>query len=63
MARYRVTVRYGGPRSQYLVLDLEAETLGEALSDAAAALAPEVSAAADLAEIRLQVEEDEREYL
>lgn len=63
MARYRVTVRYGRPRSQYLVLDVEAETLGEALSDAAAALAPEVSAEADLAEVRLQVEEDERQYL
>lgn len=63
MPRYRVTIRYGRPRSQYLILELEADTMGEALSEAASSLSPEVSGAADLAEIRVLVEEDEREYV
>jgi hypothetical protein len=62
MYRYRVTIRHGQPRRQYAVLDIEAETLADALREAADSLAPEISATADLAEIRLQVEEEQREY-
>lgn len=57
MPRYRVTIRYGQPRTQYQVLDIEAESMGEALTAAAGALSPEVSVTADLAEIRVLREE------
>jgi hypothetical protein len=62
MQQYRITIRYGHPRRQYHVLDLEAATLADALRDAAEALSSEISATADLAEVRLQVEAEAREY-
>lgn len=62
MPRYRVTIRYGAERPNYEVFDLEAESLSAALSAAAEALPPEISMAADLAEVRLWEEGGEREY-
>jgi hypothetical protein len=44
------------------VLEVEAANLGDALREAADSLAPEISATADLAEVRLQVEPELREY-
>jgi len=63
MPHFRVTVRYGRPRPQYEVLDLEGEDIGEAMTAAVGALAPEVRAAADLVEVRVLVDEEEREYI
>jgi hypothetical protein len=57
-----VTIRHGHPRQQYSVLEVEAANLGDALREAADSLAPEISATADLAEVRLQVEPELREY-
>ncbi len=62
MNRYRVTIRFGSPRSQYRVLDVEAATLREALRRAAEDFPPEAEATADLVEIRRQVDPDSREY-
>ncbi len=62
MFQYRVTVRYGDPRQQYMVLDIEAASLADALRSVADALPAEVSVGADLAEIRLQVEPESREF-
>lgn len=62
MSNYRVTVRYGQPRQQYTVLDIAAESLASALRLAADALPAAVSESADLAEIRVQGDPEEREY-
>jgi hypothetical protein len=62
MPIYRVTIRYGAPRPQYAVLDVEGATLAEALRRTADQLPPDAAASADLAEIRLQLEPEQREY-
>ena len=62
MNQYRVTIRFGAPRPQYRVLDVEAATLREALRRAAGDFPPEAEATADLIEIRRQVHPDAREY-
>jgi hypothetical protein len=62
MPVYRVTIRYGHPRSQYAVLDVEGASLAEALRRTADQLPPDAATSADLAEIRLQLEPEEREY-
>jgi hypothetical protein len=62
MPNYRVTVRWGRPRHQYHVHDVEATSLRDALREAADRLPDEVSASADLAEVRLMGDPDRREY-
>jgi len=62
MNRYRATIRFGSPRSQYRVLDLEAATLREALRRVVEDFPPEAEATADLIEVRRQVDPDAREY-
>jgi hypothetical protein len=62
MPLYRVTIRFGAPRQQYHVEDLTANSLREAVR-MAADLFPEAAAdAADLLEIREQVDPDERQF-
>ena len=60
MPLYRVTVRHGRPQ-QYVVEDVEADSLADALRQAA-----EIPVAsepgADLAEIRIQADPDTRRY-
>ena len=58
MAQYRVTIRFGVPRQQYHVMDLTASSLHEAMRLAA----ERYPDAADLVEIRRQVDPEEREY-
>lgn len=62
MNRYRVTIRFGSPRSAYRVLDVEAATLREALRRAAEDFPREAEATADLVEVRRQVDPEAREY-
>jgi len=63
MARYRVTIRYGDSGKRYEVMDVDAATLREALLRAAELFPPEAESTADLLEIRIQVEPEEREYV
>lgn len=63
MNRYRVTIRYGSPRSQYHVMDVDAPDLREALVRAAEAFPAEAQATADLIEIRRQVGPEDRVYV
>lgn len=62
MPRYRITIRYGQPRQQYAVVDVEAPTLREALRLGAERFPAEAEATADLAEVRRQIEPEAREY-
>lgn len=62
MPHYRVTIRFGAPRAQYEMLDVEAEDLRAALREAASKLSEQVAATAELAEVRRQRAPDEREY-
>ena len=62
MPSYRATFRYGGPRPQYAMLDIEAADLRAALRSAADWLADEVAETAELVEVRRQTEPEEREY-
>lgn len=62
MADYRITIRYGGMPPRYEILDLKAPDLRAALAEAADRLGDEVAASADLAEIRVQMDPDDRRY-
>ena len=62
MPSYRATFRYGGARPQYEMLDIEAENLRSALRSAADRLNETVAATAELVEIRVQTNPDQREY-
>jgi hypothetical protein len=62
LPRYRITIRFGHPRQEYTVLDIEADDLASVLRLTADSLPEAVSESADLAEIRLQTEPDSREY-
>jgi hypothetical protein len=62
MPKYRITIRFGHPRQEYTVLDIDADDLAGALRLTADSLSDAVSESADLAEIRLQTDPDSREY-
>ncbi|HSJ05869.1 MAG TPA: hypothetical protein VK936_04145 [Longimicrobiales bacterium] len=62
MPLYRVTIRFGSPKQQYHVDDLTANSLREALRMAVERFPEAASDAADLVEIREQVDPDEREF-
>jgi hypothetical protein len=62
MTRYRVTFRYGAPRALYEVLDVEADELRTAMRLAADRVPDEVAATAELVEVRVQREADDRAY-
>ncbi len=62
MPSYRVTFRYGAPRALYEVLDVEADELRSAMRLAADRVPDAVAATAELVEVRVRREEDEREY-
>ncbi|HSL70842.1 MAG TPA: hypothetical protein VK864_11415 [Longimicrobiales bacterium] len=61
MPRYRVTIRIGRPGRQYDVHDVDAGSLRDALEHVLARY-PADAEAADLLEIRLHVEPEERSY-
>lgn len=58
--RFQVTVRFGREQPRYHQCQVEAETLRDALVQAAASLPEEVAAEADLAEIRPWVDPEDR---
>ena len=62
MPSYRATFRYGGAHPRYEVLDIEAADLRAALGEAAERVSEDVIASAELLEIRVQTDPDEREY-
>lgn len=62
MTRYRVTFRYGAPRALYEVLDIDAGDLRGAMRAAADQVSDEVAGTAELVEVRVQGDPDEREY-
>jgi hypothetical protein len=62
MPFYRVTIRFGSPKQQYHVEDLTANSLREALRMAADAYPAAAAETADLVEIRLQRDPDDREF-
>ena len=61
MPHYRVTIRHGRPQ-QYVIEDIEAESLAAALRAAADGIAVATEPDADLAEIRVQMDPDARRY-
>jgi hypothetical protein len=63
MPLYRVTIRFGAPRQQYHVVDLTANSLREAMRMAAEEYPDAAADAADLVEIRRQVDPEERNGL
>jgi predicted Zn-dependent peptidase len=62
MPLYRVTIRFGAPKQQYHVEDIHANSLREALRLAAERFPDAALQSADLAEVRRQVEQEERSY-
>jgi hypothetical protein len=62
MPSYRVTFRYGESRVLYEVLDIDATDLRAAMREAADRVPEEVAGTAELVEIRVKMEEEEREY-
>lgn len=62
MTSYRITIRFGAPRSRYHVEDVEAESLMAALSQLAEDLPAEVRGSADLLEARAQPDPEQRSY-
>ena len=61
--RFQITVRYGGSRQRYHTFVVEAEHAGAALRDAAAEMPVEIAEDADLVELRVAVDPDDRNYL
>jgi hypothetical protein len=62
MPLYRITIRFGAPRQQYHVEDLSANSLREAMRMAVEQYPEAAEANADLVEIRLQQDPDERQF-
>lgn len=62
MPQYRVTIRFGAPKQQYHMEDLQANSLREALRQAAEQFPAAALDSADLAEIRRQVEPEARSF-
>ena len=63
MTSYRITVRYGRRYQRYHTFEVEAADVAQALRLASEGIPPEVLAEADLVELRLAVEVEERRYL
>jgi hypothetical protein len=61
--RFQITVRYGGSRQRYHTSTLEAPDAAAALRGAADEMPPEIARDADLVELRIAVDPDDRAYL
>lgn len=62
MPSYRITIRYGAPRALYEILDVHAADLRVAMREAADRMTDEIVETAELAEVRVQRDPDEREF-
>ncbi len=60
MTIYRMTLRHGAPGKRYHVVDIEATDLRAALMQAVNAFPPNSEATADLIEIRVSVDPEQR---
>lgn len=61
--RFQVTVRYGGSRQRYHTFIVDASDAPAALRAAADETPPEIAHDADLVELRIAVDPDDRTYL
>lgn len=62
MPSYRITFRYGAPRALYKMLDIDAADLRAAMRAAADQVAEEVAESAELVEVRVQKDDDDRTF-
>ena len=62
MTIYRMTLRHGTPARRYHVVDLEAPNLRAALMQAVNAFPPDGENTADLIEIRVHIDAEQRNY-
>jgi hypothetical protein len=60
---FQITVRYGGRYQRYHTYQVSAADAREALQAAARAMPPEIAAEADLVEIRVAVDPDQRKFM
>jgi hypothetical protein len=60
---FQITVRYGARYQRYHTYTVDASDTREALEKAARAMPDEVVAGADLVEVRVAVDPDDRAYL
>lgn len=60
---YQITVRYGGRSQRYHTYRVEAADAAAALSEAAREMPPEIAPQADLVELRVAVDPEQRSYL
>jgi len=61
--RFQVTVRYGGSRQRYHTFVVDSADATAALRAAADEMPPEIAEDADLVELRIAVDPDDRVYL
>lgn len=61
--RFQITVRYGGSRQRYHTFIFQAPDAAAAMRGAADEMPPEVASDADLVELRIAVDPDDRTYL
>jgi hypothetical protein len=62
MTIYRMTLRHGSPARRYHVVDIEAENMRDAMMQAVNAFPADGERTADLVEIRVHVDPEERNY-
>ncbi len=60
---FQITVRYGGQRQRYHTFVVQAGDAPGALRKAADDMPPEVASEADLVELRIAVDPEQREYV
>ena len=60
---FSITVRYGGRRQRYHTFRVEAEDARAALAAAADGIPDEIAPEADLVELRVAVDPDDRAYI
>jgi hypothetical protein len=60
---YQITVRYGGQRQRYHTYTVEAGDAATALRVASERMPAEISGDADLVELRVAVDPEERSYV
>ena len=62
MTTYRMTLRHGSPGKRYHIVDIEAEDLRAAMMQAVNAFPAGTESSADLMEIRVHADPEQRAY-
>ena len=60
---FQVTVRYGGRHQRYHIYQVEASDAREALAAASMEMPADIAPEADLVELRVAADPDDREYM